>query len=104
MLGEPTQVVKEFTEILTREEKKVFIHFPREERGQMHRVASAPKCVGVSLLLGFKGQVAGKSGGFMSVLVLSSTRAGCVSIGRGFLENRLAVFSNLPVLGCLKET
>ena len=24
LLGEPTQVVKEFTEILTREEKKVF--------------------------------------------------------------------------------
>ena len=54
--------MKIFSEILTREEKKVFIHFPREERGQMHRVALDPKRGGLSLLLGFKGQGAGKKG------------------------------------------
>ena len=63
MLGELMWVVKEFTEVLTRVEKKVFIHFPREERGQTHRVVLALKGVGVSLLLCFKGQGAGKSGG-----------------------------------------
>ena len=62
VLGEQMQVVKEFTEVLTREEKKAFIHFPREERGQTHRVASALKGGGLSLLTGFKGQSAGKSG------------------------------------------
>ena len=46
LLGELTRVVKEFTEILAREERKVFIHFPREEKGQMHRVALAPKSGG----------------------------------------------------------
>lgn len=34
VLGEPMQVVKEFTGILTRGEKSVCIHFPREERGR----------------------------------------------------------------------
>ena len=96
--------MKEFTEVLRREEKKVFIHFPREERGQTQRVALTLKGGVLSLLLSFKGQDAGKGGGFMSLLVHSSTQAGCVSIGCGFLENRLAVFSNFPVLGCLKET
>ena len=91
--------MKEFTEILAREEKKVFIHFPREERGQTHRVASAPKGGGLSLLLGFTRQGAGKGGGFMSILVHSSTQAGCVSVGCGFSENRLAVFSNFQFLG-----
>ena len=37
-------------------------------------------------------------------LVHGSIQAGCVSTGCGFLENRLAVFSDFPVLGCLKET
>ena len=62
MSGEQTRVVKEFTEVLTREEKKVFIHFPREEKGQTHRVALAPKGGGLSILLGFKGQGARKRG------------------------------------------
>ena len=31
-------------------------HFPREERGQMHRVVLTPKGEGLSLLLSFKGQ------------------------------------------------
>lgn len=61
LLGEPTRVVKEFTEGLTREKEKV-IHFLREERGQTHRVALAPKAGGLSLSLGFKGQGAGKRG------------------------------------------
>ena len=70
----------------------------------MHRVVLALKGRGLSLLLSFKGQGAGKGGGFTSILVHSSIRAGCVSKGCGFSENRLAVFSNFPVLGCLKET
>ena len=32
LLGELMQVVKEFTEVLTREEKRVFPHFSSEER------------------------------------------------------------------------
>ena len=70
----------------------------------MHRAALAPKGGGLSLLLGFTGQGAGRGSGLMSTLVHSSTWAGCVSIGCVFLQNRLAVFSNFPVLGCLKET
>ena len=66
--------MKEFTEILARREKRVFIYFPREERGQTHRVASAPKGGSLSLLLGFKGQGAGKGGGFMSILVTAVPR------------------------------
>ena len=38
MLTEPMRVVKELTEVLTGK-KKVFIHFPREEREQRPRVA-----------------------------------------------------------------
>ena len=88
MLGELMWVVKEFTEVLTRVEKKVFIHFPREERGQTHRVVLALKGVGVSLLLCFKGQGAGKSGGgFTSVLVHGCIWAGSASTGCGFSEN-----------------
>ena len=56
MLGEPTYVVKEFTEVWTSKEMRVFIQFPREGRGQMHRVVLTPKCKGLSLLLSFKGQ------------------------------------------------
>ena len=55
LLGEPTWVVKEFTEVWTREEMRVS-HFPREERGQMHTVVLTPKGEGLSLLLSFKGQ------------------------------------------------
>ena len=32
VLGEPMQVVKDFTGIIARGEKSVCIHFPREER------------------------------------------------------------------------
>ena len=35
---------------------RVFNHFPREERGQMHRVVLILKGEGLSLLLSFKGQ------------------------------------------------
>ena len=38
-----SQAVKELTEVLTREDKRVFIHFPREERGQTHGVVWAPR-------------------------------------------------------------
>lgn len=62
ILGEPTRVVKELTEILTGEEKLVFILFPREERGQKHRVALALKGGRLSLLLSLKGQDARKRG------------------------------------------
>ena len=44
----------------------------------------------------------GERDGFMSDLVHSSIQAGCFSIGCDFLENRLIVFRNFPVLGCLK--
>ena len=36
--------------------KEFFILFPKEERGQMHRVLLIPKGEGLSLLLSFKGQ------------------------------------------------
>ena len=42
LLGELTQAVKEFAEVSTREEKRVFIPFLRGERGQRHGVAWAP--------------------------------------------------------------
>ena len=38
-----SQAVKELTEVLTRDEKRVFIHFPREERGHTHGVVWAPR-------------------------------------------------------------
>ena len=37
------QVLKEFIGILARGEKRGFIHFPREERDETHRVAFALK-------------------------------------------------------------
>ena len=80
------------------------IHFLKEERGQACRVVLAPKGEGFSLLLSFKGQVAAKGGGFTSLLVHGSIQAGYVSIGCSFLENRLAIFSDFPVLRCLKKT
>ena len=84
--------------------ERVLIHFQKEERGQACRVVLAPKGEGFSLLLSFKGQAAAKGGGFTSFLVHGSVQTGCVSIGGVFLENRLPIFSDFPVLRCLKET
>ena len=59
-------VVKEFTTNLAREKKRAFTHFPREEKGQTHRVGLALKVGGrggLSLLLSFKRQCAGKGDG-----------------------------------------
>lgn len=42
--------------------KELFILFPKEERGQMHRVALALKGEGFNFLLSVKGQGAGKRG------------------------------------------
>ena len=52
--------MKEFTEILTRKEKRVFISFPREERARCIEWLLARSGGGLSLLLSFKGQRAGK--------------------------------------------
>lgn len=42
--------------------KELFILFPKEERGQMHRVVLALKGEGFSFLLSVKGQGEGKRG------------------------------------------
>ena len=54
-------VVKEFIEVLTREEKKVFIHFSREERGRCIEWLW-PWRQRVESFMEFKGQNAGKRG------------------------------------------
>lgn len=96
------QVVKEFIEILARGEKRVFIPFPREERDETHRVAFALK-EGFESCIELQRAKCRKRGGFISILVHSSTQPCCVSIACRFLENRLAVFSNFLVHECLKE-
>ena len=76
--------------------KELFILFPKEERGQMHRVILALKGEGFSFLLKGEGQERG--GGFMSILVPGCTQAGCGSIGCGSSENRLLVFNHFQSL------
>ena len=46
--------MKEFIEILAKEEKKVFIHFPREERGQTRRMALALEGWGFESFIGLQ--------------------------------------------------
>lgn len=69
VLGEPMQVVKDFTGILAGGEKSVCIRL-RERKGQMHRAGLALKIGGLSLL-SLGGQGAGRRGTCMSILVPS---------------------------------
>ena len=84
VLGEPTRLVKEFIEILTREEERVFIPFPREERARCTEWLLAPNGGGLSLLLSSKDKVQERGGGFISFLVHSCIWASCASRGCGF--------------------
>ena len=55
------QMMKSFTEALLREENRTFIHYSREQRGQIEW--SQPRRVGIWVfLLSFKGQGTGKRG------------------------------------------
>ena len=63
LLREPMWFVKESTEVLTREEKKVFIHLPSEERGQPHRLVLALNGGSLSLLLSLRGKVQERGSG-----------------------------------------
>ena len=87
--------------VFTEEEKKVSIHFPREEMGPTHGVGVDTEGLEFESFTEFQRARCGERGGFMSDLAHSSIQAGCFSIGCDFLENRLTVFRNFPVLGCL---
>ena len=89
--------------VFTEEEKKVFIHFSREEMGQTHGVGVDTEGFEFESFTEFQRARYGERGGFMSDLAHSSIQAGCFSIGCDFLENRLTVFRNFPILGCLKD-
>ena len=100
VLGELTQIVKEFTEILTREEKS-FYSLSKGGKGQMHRVVAGPQWWGLSLLLSSEGKVQERGGGFISFLVHSCIWASCASIGCVFCFVLFFIWES--VTSCFQE-
>ena len=98
--------MKESTEVLIREEKKVFIHLPSEERGQIHRLELALKGGSLSLLLSLRGKVQVRGSGlqlylgwlcfyqFSSVAQLCSTLCGSYCLVQ---DLRLIIAAVIPI-------
>ena len=69
--------MKEFIEVLTREERKVFNSLFQGGKGQRYGVALALEVQGLSLLLSLRSKFQERGGALTSILVSSSIWAGC---------------------------